>query len=88
MCTCSVCEAARAEGEYISPTYHHGIAEGFYRSERCACGYWECEGRGCGDCPSCYGEHCECDLLGEPAEDDYSDLIEMEEVMLAMREYC
>ena len=63
MCDCHVCEAAKAEGKYVSPTYHHGLAEGFYRSEVCPCGYWECEGRGCGDCPSCYGEHCECGLL-------------------------
>jgi hypothetical protein len=82
MCTCHVCESARAEGEYISPTYHHGLAEGFYRSERCACGWWTCGGRGCGDCPDCYGEHCECGLeayLAGNDIDDYSDLIEMEE---------
>ena len=34
------------------------------RSEStCECGYWTCGGgRGCGDCPDCYGEHCECGL--------------------------
>jgi hypothetical protein len=78
MCTCNVCESARADGEYISPTYHHGLDEGMYRSERCACGYWECEGRGCGDCPSCYGEPCECGLFDDTEADEYRDLIEME----------
>ena len=34
------------------------------RSESaCECGYWSCGGgRGCGDCPDCSGEHCECGI--------------------------
>lgn len=63
MCRCKVCNQARAEGHYVSPTYHHGLAEGFYRSVVCDCGFWTCGGRGCGDCPDCLGERCECDLL-------------------------
>ena len=29
---------------------------------RCKCGWWSCGTRGCGDCPDCYGEVCECDV--------------------------
>jgi hypothetical protein len=46
--------------DYVNPTYHHGKAEGLHRSEVCPCGWWTCGGRGCGDCPDCYGEKCEC----------------------------
>lgn len=62
MCPCQICQTARQRGEYISPTYHHGEAEGFFRSKVCDCGFWTCGGRGCGDCPDCLDEHCECGL--------------------------
>jgi hypothetical protein len=32
--------------------------------ERCECGWWSCIGRGCGSCPDCCGEACECRWLG------------------------
>lgn len=44
------------------------------RSEStCECGYWSCGGgRGCGDCPDCYGEHCECGLEFQDGEFPHS----------------
>ena len=63
MCNCDVCKAARIDGAYVSATYHHGLAEGLYRSDVCECGYWTCGTRGCGACPDCMGEHCVCALL-------------------------
>jgi len=72
MCNCEICQEARQLGQtefgtkYVSPTYHHGLAEGFYRSPVHPCGWWTCGGRGCGDCPDCYGEQCECFLYEDP----------------------
>lgn len=68
-CACSTCTLVRelAEkgiGRYINASYHHGVVDPeLDRTAVCPCGYWECGGRGCGDCPSCYGEHCECGLF-------------------------
>lgn len=62
-CTCQVCTQAQSAGTFHSPLYNHGLAEGLPRSEVCECGYWSCITRGCGGCPDCNGEHCECDLL-------------------------
>jgi len=71
-CDCSTCTLVRklAEngvGRYVSKTYHHGVAEQEARSSICECGYWSCIFRGCGDCPDCHGEHCECEDGGMPS---------------------
>ena len=40
-----------------------GLEHPDYEPTTCECGYWSCGGgRGCGDCPDCSGEHCECGL--------------------------
>jgi hypothetical protein len=37
--------------------------------DRHPCGWWSCGGgRGCGNCPDCYGEPCECHFIG-PCDD-------------------
>jgi hypothetical protein len=57
MCSCGICTEARAEGAYVSATYHHGLDEGLYRSEVCECGLRTPFGNEnwVADC-HCYGE--------------------------------
>ena len=76
-CNCNVCTSI-IPSRYISPTYHHGVFEGLPRSSVCECGYWSCITRGCGACPDCEGEHCECNQpefpMGEfPTGREYSE---------------
>jgi len=63
--TCHGCEHRRPNGvcELTLSTNKEACdqycaAEG---DKVCNCGYWSCGGRGCGDCPDCCGEVCECD---------------------------
>ena len=66
MATCKECIYCRPNGVC---DYHlctpDKICDAFEKStgnKTCGCGWWSCGTRGCGDCPDCYGEVCECDV--------------------------
>ena len=50
-----VCTLTLSTEKDVCIKYEHDPDE-----KTCKCGWWSCPGRGCGDCPSCYGEYCEC----------------------------
>ena len=64
--TCRNCEYSRPNGVCENTLCTHTeVCKNFQlstRSKTCKCGYWSCGTRGCGDCPDCYGEHCECGI--------------------------
>jgi hypothetical protein len=65
---CAQCVNSRPNGVCeLDLCTHNSICDNFKdmptgESKTCDCGYWSCPGRGCGDCPSCYGEYCECGM--------------------------
>lgn len=64
--SCQNCEKGRPNGVCIEDLARHKERCMGYRRDfepkTCECGWWSCPGRGCGECPSCYGEHCSCGM--------------------------
>lgn len=65
---CSDCVNARPNGVCVLDLCTHDkVCANFKQmpegeSKTCECGWWTCGSRGCGDCPDCYGEYCECGM--------------------------
>jgi hypothetical protein len=61
---CSECVNGRPNGVCeLTLCTHEEVCDQFEMREgdgRCECGWWSCGSRGCGDCPDCCGEYCEC----------------------------
>lgn len=50
-----VCTLTLSTEDKVCTRYEHDEDD-----KTCQCGWWSCPGRGCGGCPSCCGEMCEC----------------------------
>jgi len=66
--TCYECCSSRPNGCCVNDLCTHDeICDNFEQmaadhKKTCDCGWWSCITRGCGSCPDCEGEHCECDM--------------------------
>ena len=64
MDTCFDCGNSRPNGVCLLTLSTEPVICGSFvkatKDKTCDCGWWTCGTRGCGDCPDCYGEVCEC----------------------------